>query len=58
MLLYVLIMLFCHVVTVRVHAAGTKVYIHVYLPYRGAISFYVCLVPSGLISMFLFVGRV
>ena len=30
---------------------GTKV--HVYLPYRGAISFYVYIVPSGLISIFL-----
>ena len=26
---------------------------HVYLPYRGAISFYVYIVPSGLISIFL-----
>ena len=30
---------------------GTKV--HVYLPYRGAISFYVYIVPSGLVSIFL-----
>ena len=30
---------------------GTKV--HVYLPYQGAISFYVYIVPSGLISIFL-----
>ena len=30
---------------------GTKV--HVYLPYRGAILFYVCIVPSVLISIFL-----
>ena len=30
---------------------GTKA--HVYLPYRGAISFYVYIVPSGLISIFL-----
>ena len=30
---------------------GTKV--HVYLPYRGAISFYVYIVPSGVISIFL-----
>ena len=29
---------------------GTKV--DVYLPYRGAISFYVYIVPSGLISIF------
>ena len=27
--------------------------VHVYLPYRGAISFYVYIVPSGLISLFL-----
>ena len=31
---------------------------HVYLPYRGAISFYVYIVPLGLISIFLYVGRV
>ena len=37
-------------------AKGTK--IHVYLPYRGAISFYVYVVPLGLISRFLYVGRV
>ena len=30
---------------------GTKV--HVYLPYRGAISFYAYIVPSGLIKFFL-----
>ena len=30
---------------------GTK--IHVYLPYRGAISSYVYIVPLGLISIFL-----
>ena len=30
---------------------GTNV--HVYLPYGGAISFYVYIVPSGLISIFL-----
>ena len=30
---------------------GTKE--HVYLPYRGATSFYVYIVPSGLISIFL-----
>ena len=27
--------------------------VHVYLSYRGAISFYVYIVPSGLISIFL-----
>ena len=37
-------------------AGRTKV--HVYLPYRGAISFYVYIVPFGLISIFLYVGRV
>ena len=38
------------------HGTGrTKV--HVYLPYRGAISFYVYIVPLGLISIFLCVGR-
>ena len=37
-------------------AERTKV--HVYLPYRGAISFYVYIVPLGLISIFLDVGRV
>ena len=37
-------------------AERTKV--HVYLPYRGAISFYVYIVPLGLISIFLYVGRV
>ena len=31
---------------------------HVYLPYRGAISFYVYIVALGLISIFLYVGRV
>ena len=31
---------------------------HVYLPYQGAISFYVYIVPLGLISIFLYVGRV
>ena len=31
---------------------------HVYLPYRGAISFYVNIVALGLISIFLYVGRV
>ena len=31
---------------------------HVYLPYREAISFYVYIVPLGLISIFLYVGRV
>ena len=30
---------------------GTKIY--VYLPYRSAIQFYVYIVPSGLISIFL-----
>ena len=29
--------------------------VHVYLPYRGAISFYVYIVPLGLISIFLYV---
>ena len=37
-------------------AERTKV--HVYLPYRGAISFYVYIVPLGLINKFLYVGRV
>ena len=37
-------------------AERTKV--HVYLPYRGAISFYVYVVPLSLISIFLYVGRV
>ena len=37
-------------------AERTKV--HVCLPYRGAVSFYVCIVPLGLISVFLCVGRV
>ena len=37
-------------------AERTKV--HVYLPYRGAISFYVYIVPLSLISIFLYVGRV
>ena len=37
-------------------AGRTKV--HVYLPYRGAISFYVYIVPLGLISIFLYVGCV
>ena len=37
-------------------AERTKV--HVYLPYQGAISFYVYIVPLGLISVFLYVGRV
>ena len=32
--------------------------LHVYLPYRGAISFYVYIVPLGLIRIFLYVGRV
>ena len=32
--------------------------VHVYLPYRGTISFYVYIVPLGLISIFLYVGRV
>ena len=32
--------------------------VHVYLPYRGIISFYVYIVPLGLISIFLYVGRV
>ena len=32
--------------------------VHVYLPYRGAISFHVYIVPLGLISIFLYVGRV
>ena len=32
--------------------------VHVYLPYRGAILFYVYIVPLGLISIFLYVGRV
>ena len=31
--------------------------VHAYLPYRGAISFYVHILPLGLIS-FLYVGRV
>ena len=35
-------------------AGRTKV--HVYLPYRGAISFYVYIVPLGLINIFLYVG--
>ena len=30
---------------------------HVYLPYRGAISFYVYIVPLGLINIFLHVER-
>ena len=30
----------------------------VYLPYRGAISFYVYIVPLSLISIILYVGRV
>ena len=37
-------------------AERTKV--HVYLPYRGAISFYVYIVHLGLISILLYVGRV
>ena len=37
-------------------AARTKV--HVYLPCRGAISFYVYVVSLGLISIFLYVGHV
>ena len=37
-------------------AERTKV--HVNLPYRGAISFYVYIVPLSLISIFLYVGRV
>ena len=37
-------------------AERTKV--HVYLPYRGAVSFYVYIVPLGLVSIFLYVGRV
>ena len=37
-------------------AERTKV--HVYLPYRGAISFYVYIVALSLISIFLYVGRV
>ena len=32
--------------------------VHVYLPYRGAILFNVYIVPLGLISIFLYVGRV
>ena len=35
--------------------SGTKIY--VYLPYRGAISFYVYIVPLGLINIFLHVER-
>ena len=31
---------------------------HVYLPYRGAISFHVYIAALGLISTFLYVGRV
>ena len=34
---------------------GTKIY--VYLPYRGTISFYVYIVPLGLINIFLHVER-
>ena len=34
---------------------GTKIY--VYLPYRGAISFYIYIVPLGLINIFLHVER-
>ena len=34
---------------------GTKIY--VYLPYRGAISFYVYIVPLGLVNIFLHVER-
>ena len=40
-----------------VRALNGQKYI-VYLPYRGAISFYVYIVPLGLISVFLYVGRV
>ena len=34
-----------------------EVQIHVYLPYRGAISFYVYIAPLGLINIFLHVER-
>ena len=40
-----------------VRALNGQKYI-VYLPYRGAISFYVYIVPLGLISIFLYVGCV
>ena len=51
-----LLMIYSHVstqwrCTVVVRGKGTKV--HVYLPYQEAISFYVYIVPSGLISIFL-----
>ena len=32
--------------------------VHVYSPYRGAILFYVYIIPLGLIITFLYVGRV
>ena len=39
-------------VSIGVSQGGKGTKVDVYLPYRGAISFYVYIVPSGLISIF------